>query len=136
MDITSLLTVTNPTPVVYTDPSIVAKTTQTTIYNAGLATNTLCFTTDIDEVQKLEDNFKVYPNPNSGNFNIEYKLMPNEKGVVNILDVTGKLVESHILENSKNNLQINANDLYSGVYLYQIIVNGNLVNADKLVIIK
>jgi hypothetical protein len=42
----------------------------------------------------------------------------------------------HTLENSKNNLQINANDLNNGVYLYQIMINGNVVSADKLIIIK
>lgn len=136
MDITSLLTVTNPAPVVYTDPSIVAKNTQTTIYNAGLTTNTLCFTTDVEETEKSENEIKIYPNPNNGNFNFEYRLKPNETGLLNIMDVTGKLVANYTLENNKNNLQINANDLNSGVYLYQIIINGSLVNGDKLVIIK
>jgi len=136
MDITSLLTVTNPVPNVYTDPSIVAKNTQTTIYNAALTINTLCFTTDVEETERLENDAKIYPNPNNGSFNFEYKLKPNEKGTVNISDISGKLVESYILENNKNNLQITANGLNSGVYLYQIIINGNVVIADKLVIIK
>ncbi len=136
MDITSLLTVTNPTPFVYTDASIVAKNTQTVIYNAGLITNTLCFTTDVEETARLENDVKIYPNPNTGNFNFEYKLKMNEKGTLNIMDITGKLVANYALESSKSNLQINANNLNNGVYLYQIIINGNIVNADKLVIIK
>jgi len=136
MDITSSLTITNPTPVVYTDPSIVAKPTQTVIYNAGLITNTLCFTTDVEESERIENDAKIYPNPNNGSFNFEYKLKPDEKGLISILDVTGKLVESYILENNKNNVQIYANGLNSGVYLYQIIINGSLVYGHKLVIIK
>lgn len=136
MDITSMLTVTNPAPNVYSDVSIVAKNTQTTVYNPGLITNTLCFTTDVQETQKLKDEFKIYPNPNSGNFNLEYKLKQNESGIITIMDIAGKLVVSYTLEKNKSILSIYANELNNGVYLYQIVVNGNVVSANKLIIIK
>ena len=136
MDITSLLTVTNPTPNVYIDASIVAKNTQTTVYNPGLITNTLCFTTDVNETEKLKDEFKIYPNPNNGNFNLKYKLKQDEAGIVNIMDITGKLVLSYALEKNENNLSIYSNELNNGVYLFQIVINGNVVSADKLIIIK
>lgn len=90
----------------------------------------------IIELYKKDSKLNIYPNPGNGNFNLEYMLNPNEKCIVNIMDIAGKLVESYSLFTNKNNLQISANDLNNGVYLYQIIINGTIVNADKLIIIK
>jgi len=90
----------------------------------------------INEIQKNKKETKVFPNPNNGNFTFEYELKNNESGTMNIIDITGKLVASYPLVNTKNSLQINAKDLNNGVYLYHVVVNGKTINTDKLVIIK
>ncbi|MDQ3048931.1 MAG: T9SS type A sorting domain-containing protein [Bacteroidota bacterium] len=48
---------------------------------------------------------------------LNYELSEGEIGVVNIMDVAGKLVASYVLANTENILQINAGDLNNGVYL-------------------
>ncbi|MDQ3047003.1 MAG: T9SS type A sorting domain-containing protein [Bacteroidota bacterium] len=55
---------------------------------------------------------------------------------VAIMDVTGKLVSTYLLKTNESNLQIDAGDLNSGVYFYQFIINGTVINSDKLIIIK
>lgn len=90
----------------------------------------------INDIIKNKSNVNVYPNPNNGNFTIKYDFQNNATGIVNIMDIAGKLVASYPLLNTKNNLQINASELDNGVYLYQVVVNGKTVNSDKLVIIK
>jgi hypothetical protein len=90
----------------------------------------------INEIGKKERKIKLYPNPNNGNMQLDYSLNEGEAGILKIMDVTGKLVASYVLENSKTNIAISEAALQNGVYFYQIIVNGEVVNSDKLVIIK
>ena len=137
-DVTGSILTNSWSPMNYYDSSIVSKPTSTIVTNHGasLSITTLCFTSDVDEAEKLKNEVRVYPNPNNGSFSFEYKLKSNETGLLNIMDVTGKLVSTHTLESAKNSLQINANELNNGVYFYQIMVNGNVVGADKLIIIK
>lgn len=90
----------------------------------------------INEIDSNKRKTKIYPQPNNGVFTLEYELKNNESGTIKIHDISGKLVASYPLIAAKNSLQINANDLNNGVYLYQVVVNGKTVNADKLVIIK
>jgi hypothetical protein len=90
----------------------------------------------INEIGKKERKIKLYPNPNNGNMQLDYSLSENETGIVKIMDVTGKLVASYVLEKDKTNIAISEAALKNGVYFYQIIVNGEVINSDKLVIIK
>jgi hypothetical protein len=78
----------------------------------------------------------IYPNPNNGTMQLDYQLSDDETGVVKIMDVTGKLIVTYVLEKDKTNIAISEAALKNGVYFYQIIVNGEVVNSDKLVIIK
>jgi len=78
----------------------------------------------------------IFPNPNNGTMQLNYELWEEEAGVLAIFDVTGKLVFSYLLDNSKTNFTINESELNNGVYLYQIKVNNQIVNSDKLIIIK
>lgn len=81
-------------------------------------------------------NVKLYPNPNSGNMTLEYKLNQNENGVLNIYDVTGKIVLTLKLNENAQTTSIDAQFLQPGVYMYEINVNGRKVKGDKLTIIK
>lgn len=80
--------------------------------------------------------FKLYPNPNNGKMLLDYTLNANEKGEIQIYDISGKLVSRYELENTKNQLTIDSEKLTNGVYVYHIIVNKNIVKSDKLIIIK
>jgi hypothetical protein len=80
--------------------------------------------------------FKLYPNPNNGDMILEYNLTENEKGVISIYDLTGRILKQYTI-NSKNTLfNINENELNSGIYYYSIHVNEKIVKTEKIVIIK
>lgn len=90
----------------------------------------------INETIKNNHNVKLYPNPSNGNITLEYELENNEKGVLTIFDIAGKLLQTYqLIENSKSIL-IDAQGLNAGMYLYEININGKKVQRDKLMIIK
>lgn len=80
--------------------------------------------------------FKLYPNPNNGNINIEYDLTDIDKAQLDVYDITGILILSYELPADKSKLQINTDDLLNGIYLYKVMVNGKINQNNKLVIIK
>jgi hypothetical protein len=71
----------------------------------------------------------VYPNPSSGIFVIE----TNERSSLQIFSLTGELVLSQVLENTKNN--IDAGVLRAGIYTICISSKTGITNT-KLVIVK
>jgi len=81
-------------------------------------------------------NFKLYPNPNNGNFTFEYRIGNNESGLLSIYDITGKLVRSINFNSATSTATINASELEAGIYMYSVSVNNTKVKTDKLVVIK
>jgi len=71
--------------------------------------------------------FLVSPNPAKDVLNIMLKSEYNSKGLINILDISGKLVVSNeiILEEGNNVLNLNLNSYNSGIYFIQITSGSN-----------
>ena len=119
-------------------------------YLGGTTINTLGTNYYIDDVyvgitpppvgihENVEDthNMKLYPNPNNGNMTLECNLLQNETGVLNIYDVTGKLMQTYKLTDNSKSVVVNAQSLPTGLYLYEINVNGRQMRKEKLTIIK
>lgn len=137
-DVTSSIITNNWSPASYYDSSIISKPTSTIVTNYGdsLIAGTLCFISSVNEINQEEQNVKVYPNPNDGNFNFECKLKLNEKGELQIFDITGRMIQSYKLTSNNNSINLNSGTLNAGTYLYKYLVNGSVCNVDKLVIIK
>ncbi|MGQ0828229.1 MAG: T9SS type A sorting domain-containing protein [Bacteroidota bacterium] len=95
----------------------------------------LCSDTAISVSEINNENFKInlYPNPSNGNILLNYTIKQN--GILNIYDVTGKLIEEHELSANRNELQLTTN-LNNGIYLYHVIMNDKIMKSGKLVIIK
>lgn len=55
---------------------------------------------------KIENGFKVYPNPNSGRFIIEAP--NNEETTVELLDIRGELIEQAVLKNTLTEISLKA----------------------------
>ncbi len=87
-------------------------------------------------IKRLEDEIKVnlYPNPNNGNFNIEYHT--NKEAEFVMTDITGRLVNQYSLLPSQNSILIKEDELKAGVYFYHILVGEKTIKTDKIVIIK
>ncbi len=112
-------------------------------YNAPVITNTTINTlndilSSVDE-KVLIDNSDVvlYPNPAADNLSIAINAKESNKGQVNILDITGKILSSQNinLETGKNVINQNTSELPSGIYFVQVKCNESFVTK-KLVVIK
>lgn len=79
--------------------------------------------------------FQIYPNPNDGSMKLDYTLPENSKALLKIFDLTGRMVEYHIIK-GLGQLQINSSDLNDGLYFYEIESEGQIIVKEKLVIVK
>jgi hypothetical protein len=89
----------------------------------------------VNEINQQYD-VKLYPNPNNGSFTIECSSFENEPSVLNIYDVTGKLIRKQAIIKKDKRMEINANDLDGGIYFYQLVVNEKPIKSDRFIIIK
>lgn len=78
----------------------------------------------------------VYPNPNNGRMSMDYELKEGSKGELSIFDLQGRRIKNVELEQGKHSLEVDGSDMPSGVYLYNVSINGSIVTTNKLVIIK
>jgi hypothetical protein len=85
---------------------------------------------------KISHKFNVFPNPNNGNMELNYDLGNYDKAVMKLYDVTGKLVNTYKLQNTKGIMSMNEQNLYNGIYFYHILVGEKIIKTDKVVIIK
>jgi len=78
----------------------------------------------------------IYPNPaHNGNVNLSCFLSSTDKkGVVQLIDITGKLVFNRTinLTNGQNTLKFNFPDLYKGTYILRLITNNKVWNKKIL----
>ncbi|MEO6239811.1 MAG: T9SS type A sorting domain-containing protein [Bacteroidia bacterium] len=79
---------------------------------------------------------KVYPNPNTGTMQLDYTLLEKETGELVLYDLSGKKIRTYTLSEGHNTLLINEGGLAEGVYMYTILINGEIKLTDKVVIIK
>ncbi len=75
-----------------------------------------------------DQNIKVYPNPSSGVFVIEFEASRSEPAQIKLLDLNGRVVhvEQTGVTNGLNQIQVNVQNLAAGNYLLQIEVNGEV----------
>lgn len=78
----------------------------------------------------------LFPNPNNGNFTLSYDLKQMQEVNIHIIDITGKVVYLNTIDNLNNLVQINIQDLHSGMYFIQLLSKDNLLWTDKVIISK
>jgi hypothetical protein len=92
--------------------------------------------TSLNDDQAFDFKFGVYPNPNSGVFNIGYQLPQNTSGILEIYDVNGSLIWSRPLPAWSTFQKIELSDKITyGIYLI-VIKAGNGYLTRKLIIDK
>lgn len=78
--------------------------------------------------------FAIYPNPAKEQFTIDYLVNEDERIIIELIDVTGRLVKSRSLFSGFNH-QINTSDLQQGLYIVHLLDdNGKVKEANKLFI--
>ena len=90
----------------------------------------------IEDVVNNNTLFNLFPNPNNGTMQLDYKLGSYSTAKFNLFDITGKLIQTKTLETNEGSLNINEQNLRNGVYFYTILVGEKNIKTDKIVIIK
>jgi len=78
------------------------------------------------------------PNPFNNNTLIKYNVPTNATGaVVNVFDAKGQLIHSErIGQMGAGQIQIKAGTIAAGTYSYSLVVNDNIVDTKRMVIVK
>ena len=98
----------------------------------------LCSTTvtplGVDEFS-LENTFSVYPNPNNGEFTIEFNASNSGDVNIDVYDIRGRSVYNKLYENSSNRFteKINLGSVQSGMYLLNVN-DGNRTITKKIIV--
>jgi hypothetical protein len=92
----------------------------------------------IDPDLEAENNRVViaapYPNPSDGIVYIDGAIEESQKAVIQITDLTGRLVREQQLTAGNTKQQIDLSDLPEGVYIYALLIDGELKRSDKLIL--
>ena len=118
---------------------VLQKTDQATLSWATLDIQKYYFNdiTQIESPNINDENVFIYPNPSNGNFNIKlFSDSPNYTEI-ELLDISGHIIETIISEKIESGYHIFnfQNNIESGNYLIKIS-NGNNLTVKKLIIIK
>ena len=79
-------------------------------------------------------NFAIYPNPNNGNFNVQFNSSTNNDILIGVYDMRGRQIVDKSIENTgliNQNLQLD--NVQSGVYLVSV-QDGNRKEVKKIII--
>jgi hypothetical protein len=88
----------------------------------------------VNQSAKNNLQMSIFPNPNNGNMFVDYKITTD--AIMEIVYLNGNLVGTYNLPVTDSHIEIKNDKLQSGVYLYRIISNNNMVKFGKIVIIK
>jgi hypothetical protein len=90
-------------------------------------------------VSELENNvgMSVYPNPTNTNTTVSFALTNESNVTINVTDLAGKVVFTNALGtvNGAQKVNVNTENLTSGVYMVNVSVNGT-VSTEKLIVRK
>lgn len=104
------------------------------IPNSCSASQIATSTEDVTAMTKAE--VILFPNPNDGNFNINYTLPENAKGKLLVYDLAGKQMLDFVLPSFTHSVSMHLNDLTPGIYLYKVMNGETVVASDKFIIAK
>ncbi len=127
-------TLANPTAIPYVTTMYYVKKVQcsSVTYDSIKVTVQNCMIS-VNEIN-LKNKLKVQPNPNSGNFTVNYTIEQDAK--LELYDIQGKKVYSINLLATENSIEVTTTDLLNGVYMYKLVNQGNILQNGRLVIIK
>lgn len=88
----------------------------------------------LDIAKNEVSDFVVYPNPNNGNFNVQFKNRAGNKIALNLYDISGRLIfQESYLNKVDFNENIQLNSVQTGVYLMTIF-DGERSQAKRIII--
>ena len=94
----------------------------------------ICAALPLSITDNTLQNFAVYPNPNNGNFNVQFTSNSTNEVKVYVYDMRGRLIlENSYANNALFNENIQLNNAQAGVYLLSV-VDGDKKVAKKIVV--
>ncbi|HRH84506.1 MAG TPA: T9SS type A sorting domain-containing protein [Bacteroidia bacterium] len=78
-----------------------------------------CLITGINEIKEHDFRFKIFPNPNNGNFNVSYLLPQNANGRLEVIDINGRVIYNQYLPQWSTLQNLNSS-LSSGIYALKL----------------
>ena len=90
----------------------------------------------IDNIEEKLDSplgIKIYPNPNSGNFNIEFDEILSDNVLMTLTNVMGQKVHHQLLTHYERAFTVDLNDLESGVYILSLKTKNGLRFTTKII---
>lgn len=82
------------------------------------------------------DHFSVSPNPNNGEMNFSVSLAEGKTGVIELFDMTGKIVRIISVQPGQKKILLNAIELKEGIYFCRFVVNGEMISGEKIAVVK
>jgi parallel beta-helix repeat protein len=104
--------------------------------NSGCeCTSTKCvtLTTNINNAESMNNAVSVYPNPNSGIFNVTLASEINGEMTVMVYNTIGELIKTIVVNNNQTNVDLT--DVASGVYTVKVMAD-NQIATKKITIAK
>ena len=92
----------------------------TLLLTQGFQQGYFSITTSLDELTGLGFKVNLYPNPVNQDLNIEFSENPTSQVQLKLMDLTGKVIVTRIVNSPSNILRLNMNDLTAGVYFLEI----------------
>ena len=89
----------------------------------------------ISETNLYKGDILLYPNPVTANHvNIQYRLLENSSGKMEIYDLMGHKVDALIFTEDAGIIEFDLSHLPKGLYFYTIIINNEPYKIDKLIV--
>jgi hypothetical protein len=106
-------------------------------YDLGRLVGSPCDTlTAIQQNNYTRIKFKVFPNPATDFFWINYNLQSNETAQIILYNILGEEVSKNNLYGTFKSLLIYTSDIPSGIYFYRIKLKNEILAQDKIIIRK
>lgn len=94
----------------------------------------VCYLQDLNATKFELDNLTIAPNPNAGNFNVQFNSTSDKDVIINVYDISGREIFTKTYPNQSlfsQNIQLNT--VQAGVYLVNI-QDGNQKSVRKIVV--
>ena len=89
--------------------------------------------TGLTEVDQPLDQLKLYPNPSDSQINIDYDLEGNKKGVLEIYNMEGQLIEQKNLGDFFDKVMLDVSEYTSGTYIVKIQTDNGEVLSERFI---
>ena len=80
--------------------------------------------------------WQLFPNPADNHIELQYRIGSEQKGKVEICTALGTKIKDNVLLPEGNKLTISTGNFESGVYFFKFIINGELIETKKIIILK